>query len=217
MAEAVDSHSSTMHSSLVASIDRLTQKGLFGRVKDTISARLAERPSLLFGTGAPLQPIMEFPLAGSSDDATLQIHRDIYSRRSDVGVIVMAHSPWGSRLAALDVEMPAIFDEQIRQLGTAVPRWGTPAGFHQLLKGGNAFVHSDGVICLGTSPDRAVFNLELLEKCAKSFVLADLSGQKVGHIPKWVQWIASGRLRKDERKATTAFAQGKYPELTTGY
>lgn len=217
MAEAVDPHSSTMHSSFIESIDRLMKKGLYGNTGDSVSARLAERPSLLFRSDMPLQSMSEWPLVGSSDDASLQIHRDIYLKRSDVGVIVIAHSPWGSRLAAIDVEMPAIFDEQIRQLGTAVPRWGTPAALQQLLKGGNAFVHSNGVICLGTSPDRAVFNLELLEKCAKSFVLAHLSGQKVGQIPKWVQWIASGRLRKDERKASLAFAQQKYPELTTGY
>lgn len=217
MSGVADSHSSMMYSSLVESVDRLRKKGLFGNEADSISARFAERPSLLLGTGMTNLSMAEWPLSGSSDDAVLRLHREIYSARSDVGVIVVAHSPWGSRLAELDVSMPAIFDEQIRQLGTAVPRWGTAAAYQQLREGGNAFVHVNSVICLGTSPDRAVFNLELLEKCAKSFVLAHLSGQKVGRIPRWVQWIASGRLRKDERKAANSFAERKYPDLTTGY
>lgn len=210
-------HPSSMHTALIESVNRLRKKGLFGIDRDAISARLAERRAMIIANGSESLDVNEQALEGSQADPSLEVHREIYGSRSDVGVIVVAHSPWGSKLAQLDVEMPAIFDEQIRQLGTAIPTWGSAAANRQLAKGGNAFIHLGGVICLGTSPDRAVFNLELLEKCAKSFVLAHLSGQKIGQIPKWVQWIASGRLRKDERQASEAFTRGEYPALTTGY
>jgi len=207
----------SIQTALMESVDRLKKKHLLGDARDSISARMADRPAVIRANVTESVFPIEVPLHGSPDDPRLAIHREIYGRRSDVGVVVIAHSSWGARLAQLDAEMPAIFDEQIRQLGTAVPRWGSTAARDQLQAGGNAFVTKEGVICLGTSPDRAVFNLELLEKCAKSFVLAHLSGQKVGRIPRWVQWIASGRLRKDERQASEAFSRGEYPALTTGY
>ena len=149
-----------------------------------------------------------------------QVHRAIYRDRPDVGIVIIAHPRWASRLAQLEVEMPAIFDEQIRQLGPEVSRWNKGKDGprpQSLIRGENAFVMDDAVICLGTTSDRGVFNLELLEKCAKSFVLAYLSGQRIGRIPRWVQWIAGSRLKRDERRAAEAFARGEYPVFAAGY
>ena len=66
-------------------------------------------------------------------------------------------------------------------------------------------------------PERTVFNAELLEKCAKAYVLATCAGLPVGRIPWLVRWIANGRLMKDERQAAAQYAMGLAPVLSTSY
>ena len=212
--------SPAIESALHDAIQRLQSKGLYGQPGDSISFRFADRPEMLLVESPPTSSRQTISLR---TDARLTgkaepIHGTIYRQRADVGVVIITHPHWGSRLARLNTEMPAIFDEQIRQLGPAVSRWSNAKTVTKaLLRGDNAFVEGDAVICMGASFDRAVFNLELLEKCAKSFVLAHLTGQPVGHIPRWVQWIAGGRLKKDERHAAEAFARGEYPSFVGSY
>jgi hypothetical protein len=62
-----------------------------------------------------------------------------------------------------------------------------------------------------------VLNAELLEKCAKAYVLAAATGQPVPTLPWWVCKIAIGRLHKDQRRAAERFAQALLPEETRGY
>lgn len=154
-------------------------------------------------------------------DTTAQLHQMIYGLRDDVGSIVVASPKWGSLLGQLDAVMPSVFDEQVRQLGLAVHR--LPGIEHAVLfrraimTRFNAFVQGAGVLVLGYTPQRAVFNLELLEKCSQSFVLAHLTGGKIGRIPWWVQWIAGGRLKRDQKKSARFHAQGETPTGLDGY
>ncbi len=117
--------------------------------------------------------------------------------------------------------MPGVFDEQIRHLGRSVARLddslGTIAIQKFLRSGANAFVASGQVLCLGMIIERAVFNAELLEKCAKAYVLAYSSGMPVGKIPWLVRWIANGRLMKDERNAAEQYANGLTPAFSSAY
>lgn len=202
-----------MEQALLAAKERLKAKGLFGHPGDSISLRLTDRPLVLWAAGQRTESVsLE---SNTIREKHFPTHAAVYRTRSDVGAVIVAHTPWGTRLARLRVAMPAIFDEQIRQLGPAVTAWGSES--RALARGDNAFTHGEGIICLGTTADRAVFNLELLEKCAQSFVLAHLTGVSIGQVPRWVQWIAGGRLKKDQRRAAAAFARGEYPALATGY
>ena len=122
-------------------------------------------------------------------------HARLYRQRADAGAIVKAQPPWASQLESL----PPVFDEQVRQLGTG-----------PVEKGGNVRL-GDIVMVIGFSAERAVMNAELLEKCAKAYLLATRAGGKVATIPWWVRWIAGSRLRKDQQQAAAAFARGEFP------
>ena len=91
------------------------------------------------------------------------LHGTIFEVRPDAGAIVTARPRWASALWLLSQPMPGIFDEQVRQLGRRVDRLGDPEG---LKSHHSAFLYDEGVVCLGVTLERAVFNVELLEKCA---------------------------------------------------
>jgi len=123
-------------------------------------------------------------------------HARLYRQRTDAGAILTARPPWASQLELL----PPVFDEQVRQLGTG-----------SLENGGNVRLAKKSVVVIGFSAERAVMNAELLEKCAKAYLLATRAGGKVAMIPWWVRWIAGSRLRKDHQRAAAAFARGEFP------
>jgi ribulose-5-phosphate 4-epimerase/fuculose-1-phosphate aldolase len=207
-------------------ITRLLAKGLFGKPGDGLSLRVPGDRSMLYrehdgspaGNEAMLVPFDSTSTAG----AAASLHASVYDARPDVGAVLIARPQWGAKLSAIG-RMPAIFDEQVRQLGAAVEalpesngKWSETSK-SLLDTGSNAFLVGDAVLCLGYTMDRVIFNSELLEKCAKSFVLASLTGNAIGTIPWWVRYIAGSRLRKDEKKAAAAFARGEIPSGLGGY
>jgi ribulose-5-phosphate 4-epimerase/fuculose-1-phosphate aldolase len=102
----------------------------------------------------------------------------------------------------------------VRHLGRGVGRLGPT----RLAGGDNAFVTLDHrVLCLGMTLDRLVFNAELLEKCAKAFVLAHSSGARLTRVPWFVRAIAGRRLRRDQRFAAQCHGLGKPPVFKSAY
>jgi ribulose-5-phosphate 4-epimerase/fuculose-1-phosphate aldolase len=95
-------------------------------------------------------------------------------RAPDVNAIVHTHQPYASALAVLRKPIPALSDEQVRFLGRRVAVVDyAPSGTGFLARnvqkkvagGDNAFILANhGIVALGTDPDRAVFNMALLEK-----------------------------------------------------
>lgn len=151
------------------------------------------------------------------------VHAAIYRTRPDVGAVFVSRQPWARDLAALQLSMPAVFDEQVRHLGKRARHLARPlaelsahAG-DTLASGANAYVFDDAVLCLGLTRERVVFNAELFEKCAKAFVLATLTGMPVRTLPWIVQFIAHRRLLKDERRAAQAYARGDVPTGLNAY
>ncbi len=148
-------------------------------------------------------------------------HRTVYLTRPDAGAVLMNHQPWASALAQSGPGMPGIFDEQIRHLGSTVAVLDYSAvnviNCAFLDTGANAYVLNQHVLCLGMTLDRLVFNAELLEKCAKAFILATSTGKPVGRIPWLVRWIANGRLMKDERHSARQYAAGQTPVFKSAY
>ncbi|MCR9143702.1 MAG: class II aldolase/adducin family protein [bacterium] len=157
------------------------------------------------------------------------LHAEIYSNRLDVGAIVINRPEWGGALAMLDEPMPGIFDEQARQMGSRVERLSraqhnerearviSDADRQRLRKGANVFLYEDHALCLGMTRERAIFNSELLEKCAKAYVLALATGQRIRRIPWFVRFIANRRLLKDEQRSAESYARGEVPTGFTAY
>lgn len=151
------------------------------------------------------------------------LHAAVYQARPDVHAVVHTHQPYASALSLIDKPIPPLFDEQVRFLGRSVEivPYG-PSGTFMLRRQvaravrshANAFILGNhGVLCLGPDLRRAENNVELLEKCALTYLLALCTGEKIGKIPAWVREVAVMKLRADQRKATLAGAVA--PETAT--
>jgi glutamate-1-semialdehyde 2,1-aminomutase len=150
------------------------------------------------------------------------MHANIYRERPDVNAIVHTHQPYASALAVLRRPIPALSDEQVRFLGkrvAVVDYAPSGTGFlarnvqKQVAGGDNAFILANhGIVALGTDPDRAVFNMALLEKVSIAYLmaLATESG-KVYTIPTAIREIAFGKLRADEKRIAAQITRAVEP------
>jgi len=150
------------------------------------------------------------------------MHANVYRTRPDVNAIVHTHQPYASALAFLRKEIPALTDEQVRFLGKRVAIVDyAPAGTGFLAKnvekkvagGDNAFIIANhGIVALGTDPDRAVFNMALLEKVSLAYLLAlTTEAGKVYTIPAPIREIAFAKLRKDEKRIAAQITEAVAP------
>jgi len=159
--------------------------------------------------------------AGQPASGTAALHARIYQARGDVGAVLQAAPTWAAALGQLAAPMPGIFDEQIRHLGAQigqVPDWRQGSKLEAALAlGNNGYGLGTQVLFLGMTLERLVFNAELLEKCAKAYLLAHSTGMPVGRIPWLVRWVAGGRLRKDQRRAAQRHAAGQLAERSKAY
>ena len=74
----------------------------------------------------------------------------------------------------------------------------------------NAFILANhGVLVLGGDPERAVFNMALLEKVALDYLLALMTGDKVRKVPAPIREIAFAKLRRDEKKLAAQLAAAR--------
>ncbi|WFE48200.1 aminotransferase class III-fold pyridoxal phosphate-dependent enzyme [Verrucosispora sp. WMMD1129] len=150
------------------------------------------------------------------------MHANIYRERPDVNAIVHTHQPYASALAFLRKPIPALTDEQVRFLGREVAIIDyAPSGTGFLARnvqkkvasGDNAFIIANhGVVAVGTDPDRAVFNMALLEKVSIAYLLALTSeAGKVHTIPTAIREIAFTKLRADEKRIAAQLTEAVEP------
>lgn len=149
------------------------------------------------------------------------LHHRIYAMRPDVGAVAAGSPRWSRALARLDLSLPAVFDEQVRHLGVDVQRVALQSTDEKpipmLANGANAFCLDDISLCLGMGLDRLLLNIEILEKCAESFVLAHCASREVKRIPWLVRFIANRRLIKDEKAAALRHLRGERSMMKTSY
>ncbi len=206
-------------------LTRLEAKRLVSEPSDVFSMRIPGEPALAVA-GLPTSPPRTRTVRFNEVavvEAACAVHATLYLSRGDAGAILTARLAWASRLAQFSQPMPAVFDEQVRQLGVRVERLtlsgsdlGEP-GAKVLERGANAFLLGAEVVVMGFTPERAVLNAELLEKCAKAYVLARLAGGQIRPIPWLVRFIAARRLRKDQCRAAQAHARGEMPDRFSTY
>ncbi len=138
------------------------------------------------------------------------LHAAVYEVRPDVNAIVHTHQVYASALALIKASIPALFDEQARFLGRSVDVIPyAPSGTGLLRKQiarhvrdhHNAYIlQNHGALCLGPDMERAVNNVEILEKCSLAYLLALCTERPVSRIPLPVREIAFARLRKEQKR-----------------
>lgn len=142
------------------------------------------------------------------------MHAAVYQARPDVNAIIHTHQVYASALTLIKAPIPALFDEQARFLGRSVEIIPyAPSGTGMLKttvakhvkNHNNAFMmQNHGALVFGHDMERAVHNVEILEKCALAYLLALCSERQVSKIPLAVREIAFAKLRKDQAKVTRA-------------
>jgi ribulose-5-phosphate 4-epimerase/fuculose-1-phosphate aldolase len=138
------------------------------------------------------------------------MHAAIYQARPDVHVIIHTHQVIASSIALMGRPIPALFDEQVRFLGRVVeivPYGASGTGWlksnivRKLKNGANAYIlQNHGALTLGPDPERAMFNVELLEKCAVAFLLAYYTGERVTRIPAPIREVIFSKLKKEQKQ-----------------
>ncbi|HKT27225.1 class II aldolase/adducin family protein [Dyella sp.] len=207
----------TLDRLLLDAMRRLDEKRLLG-MGGSVSVRLPGTRDMLLAT-PDIEPV-RVPLSAQPSQEYAQ-HIGVYAARPDVGAIASGGGTFGRMLGSFGGDLPQLFDEQARHLGaTVVPMrhaMDGPLKSSSLATGGNVWASEKDVMVFGGTVHRLVLNAELLEKCAKAYVLAKATGMHLHTLPWWVCHIANGRLKKDQKRAARRFAQGVLPEEVKGY
>lgn len=142
------------------------------------------------------------------------LHAAVYQVRPDVNAVVHTHQVYASALALIDAPIPALFDEQARFLGRSVdiiPYAPSGTGFlrnniaKRIKNHHNAYIlQNHGVLCFGHDMERAIHNVEILEKCSLAYLLALCTERPVTKIPPAIREIAFAKLRGDQKKVERA-------------
>jgi ribulose-5-phosphate 4-epimerase/fuculose-1-phosphate aldolase len=208
---------------IVAAAQRLTAKGYLVATGGNLSVRIPGRAAFAV-TPSNLDYQRMTPDDVCVLDLELQalegarkpsvessLHAAIYQARPDVNAVVHTHQASASALSLIDTPIPALFDEQARFLGRAVeivPYGPSGTGMlrrrvaRALKSHANAYIlRNHGAICLGPDLERAENNVELLEKCSVSYLLALCTERPVTRIPAFVREVAFHKLRSDQRQA----------------
>jgi L-ribulose-5-phosphate 4-epimerase len=141
------------------------------------------------------------------------MHGAVYQVRGDVNAIVHTHQVYASALTLIKAPIPSLFDEQARFLGRSVDIIPYAPSGTGMLKNtvakhvknrNNAYMlQNHGALIFGHDVERAIHNVEILEKCALAYLLAICSERKVSKIPLAIREIAFAKLRKDQKKVET--------------
>lgn len=138
------------------------------------------------------------------------MHGAIYQVRPDVNAVIHTHQAYVSALTLIKAPIPALFDEQARFLGRSVdiiPYAPSGTGMlrntvaKHIKNHNNAFMmQNHGALVFGHDMERAVHNVEILEKCALAYLLAICSERQISKIPLAVREVAFAKLRRDQKK-----------------
>jgi L-ribulose-5-phosphate 4-epimerase len=208
---------------IVETAQQLTNKGYLMATGGNLSVRIAGQnafaitpsnydymkmvPDDICILGFDLNPI-EARLKPSVESA---MHAAIYQVRPDVNAIIHTHQVYTSALTLIRTSIPALFDEQARFLGRSVNNIPyAPSGTGMLVNTiakhvrdhNNAYMmQNHGALVFGHDMERAVHNVEILEKCSLAYLLALCTERKVSKIPLAVRELAFAKLRQDQKKA----------------
>jgi glutamate-1-semialdehyde 2,1-aminomutase len=137
-------------------------------------------------------------------------HLAVYARRPDVNAVIHTHQPYASTFTLIGRSIPALFDEQVANLGPEVKLVGYGiSGSQEMTEqivGGlenqcNAYlIQNHGVLCLGTTLAQAALNVELLEKVARVYYYALGTGQEISPLPAESTQVLFEMLKSEQRQ-----------------
>jgi len=138
------------------------------------------------------------------------MHIAVYQARLDVNAVVHTHQPYASIFAVINHPIPALFDEQVVELGNQVVivPYGLSgsADLHENIAAHldnqcNAYImQNHGALCLGVDMAQAARNAEILEKCARVYYYALATGEEITTIDEEIQAILFEMLKSKQRK-----------------
>jgi L-ribulose-5-phosphate 4-epimerase len=147
------------------------------------------------------------------------MHAGIYAHRADVNVVIHTHQLSASAVALMNRSIPSLFDEQVRYLGRSVDMVDYGLSGTEKLKNNivrklsnncNAYIMKNhGALTLGSTPERAMLNVELLEKCAGAFLLAYYTEERVTRIPPSTRELLFSKLLKDQEQGKVTNEHGQ--------
>ena len=207
---------------IVETAQQLTQKGYLMATGGNLSVRIAGQSALAITPSnydyMKMLPedicILDFALNGLEGQRKPSVesgmHAAIYRVRPDVNAIVHTHQVYASALTLIRTPIPSLFDEQSRFLGRSVniiPYAPSGTGMlantisRHIRDHNNAYMlQNHGALVFGHDMERAVHNVEILEKCSLAYLLALCTDRKVSKIPLAIREIAFAKLRKDQQK-----------------
>ena len=203
-------------------VKELVRKGFLMATGGNISMRISEEDAFVITPSnldymemtAEDVCVLDFGLNVLEGERTPSVesgmHGAIYQVRADVNAIVHTHQVYTSSLTLIGAAIPSLFDEQARFLGRSVEiiPYG-PSGTGMLKNkiakhvqnNHNAYMMKNhGALIFGHDMQRAIHNVEILEKCALAYLLALCTERKVSKIPLVVREVAFAKLRKDQKK-----------------
>lgn len=140
----------------------------------------------------------------------MAMHIAVYQNRPDVNAVVHTHQPYASTYALINESIPALFDEQVANLGNRVDI--VPYGMSgtvelleniavQLDNNCNAYIlQNHGILCLGVTLEKAALNVLLLEKCARVYYYALTSGKEISCLRPESEETIFSLLQSEQRK-----------------
>jgi L-fuculose-phosphate aldolase len=182
--------------------------GTYGNVSVRITAGLLITPSRIDYQSLTPPDLVEVTLEGEAKpgkrlpSSELEVHRQIYLLRHDVGAVVHTHSLYATALSCRHETLPVIVEEQSQVIGDEIRCTKyVPAGRHRelgeeiarTLGGSNGvLVANHGTVSCGRSLAEAMFACQIVERVAQMRLLAGPPGVLVP-IPE--EFIRSERER----------------------
>lgn len=138
------------------------------------------------------------------------MHISVYKNRKDTGAVIHTHQIHGSIFSLINEPIPALFDEQVVNLGNRVEVVPYAlSGTNDLLENitravanrCNGFIlQNHGCIVLGMDLEKAAHNAMILEKTATIYFHALASGREVTRIPSDMEELIFTIIQSEQDK-----------------
>jgi L-ribulose-5-phosphate 4-epimerase len=137
-------------------------------------------------------------------------HIAVYTNRADANAVIHTHQPYASLFTLINRPIPALFDEQVANLGSCVELVpysisGSPEMTQHITAAlGNQcnayLLQNHGALVLGMTMAQAALNVELLEKLARVYYYALTTGQPVTPLDPGSEQLLFELLKGEQRK-----------------
>ena len=176
--------------------------GTYGNISARTDGGLIITPSRVDYTSLTAEDLVTVSLDGEVLEGSrlpsseLEVHRQIYCARPDVGAVVHTHSLHATAASCMGRTIPVIVEEQSQVIGSEIrcTRY-VPAGQHAALgeevartlgDSNTVLLSNHGTVSCGRTLDEALFTARIAERVAHMYLLASAAGGIVEIPPEHV-------------------------------